>query len=590
MNLTSPNPARRSGSGLEMAPAQRAAHPHRARHTLAPFATFCSVLLACGCSRPLSREGRAQERVEAKPEPAPKVAPVAARTEVVVATPSVGQVENIPVPPADGPLLAPLVLSASIYARPERAAERIGYLRLGARIARSQEPVSLRDCSGGWYAVRPVGFVCAGDEVSLSLEHPVVRALQTEPNRERPLPYPYAFVRAEVPNYLKVPSSEEQFTYEPGLARHLRDWRKLSHEWDALSVGANAVPLGVDGAALGPIPEHAQPLDMSARYGGDGSDRIPWWLGDGERKVPIFSGFQAPPTAVVSDRIQPQAGVALIGSFIAGEGVQERRFAITTDARLLPADKLRADAGSRFHGASVRGHGLPAAFVRKGGVSYWEVENGKLAAREPLEYRQFVALTGQARDVKTTRRTAKGPVEESERLLEAKAGGWLRARDLKMVNMPRTLPWFAERGSRWIDVSIDHQTLVLWEGSEPVYATLVSTGRDGTGDPEKTWSTPSGTFRIQQKHVTATMDSRAADSEFELRDVPWVMYFQGGYALHGAYWHDDFGRPRSHGCVNLSPIDARYVFEWSLPDVPQHWHGAYSSDTFGSGTLIRIGP
>ena len=138
-------------------------------------------------------------------------------------------------------------------------------------------------------------------------------------------------------------------------------------------------------------------------------------------------------------------------------------------------------------------------------------------------------------------------------------------------------------------MSITNQLLVLWEGSQPVYATLVSTGKDGLGDPERTQSTPRGTFRIQQKHVTTTMDSNTADGEFELRDVPWVMYFKGGYALHGAYWHDDFGSKRSHGCVNLAPIDARHVFEWTLPHVPEHWHGAYASDSFGRGTLIRIG-
>ena len=66
------------------------------------------------------------------------------------------------------------------------------------------------------------------------------------------------------------------------------------------------------------------------------------------------------------------------------------------------------------------------------------------------------------------------------------------------------------------------------------------------------------------------------------------MYFKGGYAIHGAYWHDDFGRPRSHGCINLAPIDARYVFRWSLPDVPPHWHAGYSSDAMGEGTLIHI--
>jgi lipoprotein-anchoring transpeptidase ErfK/SrfK len=175
------------------------------------------------------------------------------------------------------------------------------------------------------------------------------------------------------------------------------------------------------------------------------------------------------------------------------------------------------------------------------------------------------------------------------RMIEARDQGWLRSDELSVVAKPSELPWFAARGRRWIDVSIDNQVLVLWEGDTPVYTTLVSTGKDDQRDPKRSLSTPQGIFRVQQKHVTTTMDSSAADSEFELRDVPWVMYFKGGYALHGAYWHDDFGRKRSHGCVNLSPVDARYVFEWSLPDVPEHWHGAYASGSFGSGTLIRIG-
>jgi lipoprotein-anchoring transpeptidase ErfK/SrfK len=173
------------------------------------------------------------------------------------------------------------------------------------------------------------------------------------------------------------------------------------------------------------------------------------------------------------------------------------------------------------------------------------------------------------------------------RMLEARDQSWLRSDDLRIAAQPSELPWFAGGGRRWIDVSIQSQTLVLWEGDRPVYATLVSTGKDGPHDAMG-MTTPQGIFRVQQKHVTTTMDSTVADGEFELRDVPWVMYFKGGYALHGAYWHDDFGRARSHGCVNLSPVDARYVFEWSLPDVPEHWHGAYASGSFGSGTLIRI--
>jgi lipoprotein-anchoring transpeptidase ErfK/SrfK len=65
------------------------------------------------------------------------------------------------------------------------------------------------------------------------------------------------------------------------------------------------------------------------------------------------------------------------------------------------------------------------------------------------------------------------------------------------------------------------------------------------------------------------------------------MYFNEGYALHAAYWHDSFGKPRSHGCINLSPEDARWVFEWSEPQVPEAWHGALS---LRDGTLVYVHP
>jgi hypothetical protein len=75
---------------------------------------------------------------------------------------------------------------------------------------------------------------------------------------------------------------------------------------------------------------------------------------------------------------------------------------------------------------------------------------------------------------------------------------------------------------------------------------------------------------------------------FELRDVPWIEYFASGYALHGAYWHDAFGIPRSHGCVNLSPIDARVVFFWTDPHVPPRWHGVNAGPETGEGTAVIV--
>src|SRR5690606_10047811 len=75
------------------------------------------------------------------------------------------------------------------------------------------------------------------------------------------------------------------------------------------------------------------------------------------------------------------------------------------------------------------------------------------------------------------------------------------------------------------------------------------------------------------RHPEYGVTRRRGSTAFELRDVPWIQYFSAGFALHGAYWHDVFGVPRSHGCVNLAPIDARIVFNWTDPPVPDGWHG-----------------
>jgi lipoprotein-anchoring transpeptidase ErfK/SrfK len=91
-------------------------------------------------------------------------------------------------------------------------------------------------------------------------------------------------------------------------------------------------------------------------------------------------------------------------------------------------------------------------------------------------------------------------------------------------------------------------------------------------------------FRIYEKHITHTMAGREAADPFDLRDVPFVQYFTGGYALHAAYWHDDFGKEHSHGCVNLAPKDAAWLFAWTDPRIPESWHGVMT----GSGTIVFV--
>ncbi len=125
----------------------------------------------------------------------------------------------------------------------------------------------------------------------------------------------------------------------------------------------------------------------------------------------------------------------------------------------------------------------------------------------------------------------------------------------------------------------------------PVFATLISPGRGGIPyqgiDPLETASTPTGNFRVDGKFVTATMVSSTNDNIVHT-EVPFIQNFHGPHALHAAYWHDAWGEPKSGGCVNLSPIDAQWLFNWSEPTLPEGWHGVRSLPQFGPATAVSL--
>lgn len=112
-------------------------------------------------------------------------------------------------------------------------------------------------------------------------------------------------------------------------------------------------------------------------------------------------------------------------------------------------------------------------------------------------------------------------------------------------------------GERWIDVNLATQTLTAYEARRPVHTAVVSTGLPHT-------PTPVGQFRVWVKLRYDDMQGPG----YYLPDVPYVMYFHRGYGLHGTYWHHNFGRPMSHGCVNLSNADAQWLFNWASVGVP----------------------
>ncbi len=548
--------------------------------------------------------------------------------------------------PSDAPKLAATTIATTVYKLADTASRRLGYIRLGGVVEREPEPTRGKGCKGQWFRVFPMGYVCT-DDATTDLEAPLVRAASRRPELDKPMPYRYGFVRATAPQYLRVPTRQEQLKSEFKLDEHLSWFEQNRKQVQEVAFGANDVPLDARGVAvpgLAPKPgfRPSTALSENELFGArTANDPIPFWL-EGGRKIPNVSGYSVPEYAYFADRVRRKTGLSFVDAFDTEDEGVHRHFAVSVDLRLLPISKLKPDSASPFHGLEIGDKlPLPFAWVNKTEVTSYKLIKGKdeVRASDAIPRRALVPLSGNVR-MKAGARFYQTSRDKTV---------WLRAEDIGVVDKPPTWPEFAEKGEKWIDVSITAQVLVLYEGKKPVYATLVSTGRDKLGDPKETLSTLRGTFRLQSKHIAAAMDSeenssvsggsrghdaklsasaaetserlkkaeaggkslneedrrrlaninkgrdpeygitmRRGSSDFELRDVPWIQYFAAGFALHGAYWHDVFGIARSHGCINLAPIDARYVFQWTDPPVPKGWHGINVGADMGEGTGVVV--
>jgi hypothetical protein len=429
-----------------------------------------------------------------------------------------------------------------IYTDTGRSRTRYGYLRAGAVVAARGPKIVNDGCEGGWYRVNPRGFVCVGLGATTDLAHPVVVASQTRAARGQGLPYTYAMSSDTPPLlYFRLPSSQQMKESEgmdvSGRAANFRE-----------RIRANGLL-----AALGDIAGPPEFLQKDA-------------------KLPKPYGVKQPL------RYVSHAGAAAADSgFAIGQSFdwESRLFGLTTELDVIALDRVKLVRESAFHGVELSpGEGLPVGFNKERyGQRYVRTPDAHFAAGPALGDREGVKLTGQSKP---------------GGFLETRDGTWVAESALRRIEPRESFPSFATGDRKWIDISIKQQSLVAYAGRTPVYATLISSGRAGLGDPAETESTPRGTFMIYQKEVASTMDGDEDKGDsYNLRDVPFVQYFHKGYALHAAYWHDDFGKVRSHGCVNLAPKDAAWLFEWTDPSVPPSWHGVLNKER---GTVVHIHP
>ncbi len=479
----------------------------------------------------------ATQRLELPPPPAPQVT-LAGKSQALAAT--------LP----GSPRVYARRLRVWIREQPGAGAERLGYLRLGSSAPTRGPAAGNAGCAGGWYPIEPRGFVCVGPEATLDGDDPVVRATREYPPEPgRKLPYIYGTVRRPGPIYQRLPSREELKKAEPDIDERMPAW--LDAEGEVGASYAQHVWLGRPGEP--PDPRKAWETRLT--------DSVPWFLENGRPSPNPLRKSRG--QELVIDRMGPRVGYSFLHTFF-WEG---RRYGVTTDLRLMPTDRLRPIQGSEHHGVTIgpdQDIDFPFALIRKPRAKYWifQESTGRLVDGGAAPYFTAVKLTG------------KQKFFNRKLHYETADGKYISDRDAARIEPAKRMPKWGSNGEKWIDVNLTQQRLVLYAGTRPVFATLISSGEAGLEDAQHTTATKRGIFRVHTKHVTATMDSDEIGEEFELRDVPYVQYFdKEGYALHGAYWHDRFGTPKSHGCINLTPEDARRIFFWTEPQLPIGWHG-----------------
>jgi lipoprotein-anchoring transpeptidase ErfK/SrfK len=518
--------------------------------------------------------------------------------------------------PYAGPMIGALFLQTPVMSDMEwpkedrktgekTGAVRIGYIRQGQKVPVIAEAHPKANCKDGWYELVQGGFVC-GKYASLDMNHPRMRLAPHAPDKVGSLPYQYGYnVANGTPLYRTIPSRDERLAIEPWLtprkARTRRPKEEDSAQNDELDGGVAAAAAALTFTKSALVGERNDALSVT-----DALDAgVPWYLRDYDGGKPQVTLDDLKGDGPVARRMVKGFFLALDNDFKEGGG----RWWRNTGGLIAPFDRVMVyKQASDFHGLWLDEKALPpegvtgdvapvAAPPADAGVPGEKLERKEIAdlakpnskaqiavvlyykskkyalspsrkavtTGDPLPRHTLVRLTGDSVNVN-------GAIYD-----ETDEGWWMRAAEGTKTR-PGDAPRDLKPGEKWVDVNVTTQTLDAYEGDKPVFATAVTTGLVDKEDKEKDHHTPPGTFRIREKHIAATMDGDvASDGPYSIEDVPWIMYFSGSYALHGAFWHNQFGRTKSHGCVNMAPQDAKAIFAWTEPKLPEGWHGVMAT-------------
>ncbi len=517
---------------------------------------------------------------ERRPAPTPAPAPEPKPEPRIALTPEAP--EHLPVPPPGYGAISPsdgvpdeesLTMHGlagyevvTVYDRPDTSAGSLGYLRVGARMMVSPK-VAGKGCRGSWHQLPQGGYACVGRGLVVDRKRaPPLNTPATAPDKDAAFPYEYAFVKQwNTPMYWRPPTAKEREAAAMQRAERERARKGESApapgpEAEAKAEGKPDVEASKDGLdALpkpdGTIPAASPPEPVSAKA---------------EPPPP-------PPEPEIALPLSRETPWLERGFFLAiGEKVEVDGIAYWKTGRggFVEASAAYLYEAKNFEGRVLPdGTSFPMGFVMSpnGAKRYEFNEDGLLVAKETLPNKTFVDLQEEVEHAGKT-------------YMLTTDGGLIRTGVIRLAE-PQPMPEGLEPYDRWIDVSLGKQMLIAYQGTEPTFITLVSTGKKGT--KEESFETPTGQWRIRSKHVSTTMDGQSdTDGNYSIQDVPWTMFFNDSIALHGAFWHDGFGRVRSHGCVNLGPADAKWLFDWTTPVLPEGWHGVHAHEGSAGTTVV----
>lgn len=401
-------------------------------------------------------------------------------------------------------------------------------LPMGSRVAGA----TVGPCKGGWYAVEPRGFVCMNDFATFDPEDPRVKVAQLAlPDAESELPFQVG-TSIGAPMYARIPTRAEQEANEPGLAAHLA--RTLPDD-------------EAQGGAIDRRPAGAPPPPELLRYMRESRPRL---LAD----EAAYTGRR----------------IAWTREFDA-EG---RTWLLTADVGLVPKDKVRTKGWTKLQGVDLRAPGapqLPLAYTWMGETKKFRRDpSGVLVDTGEVWPRQtFFELTTQS---------SKGP---GGLYWKTKDDHYVRNDRVSVLKKKDFRPQGVKKTDKWIHVRVTWGWLMAYEGDTPVFATAISPGMDGITERPQGHTTKRGIYPVGWKLVSADMSGVDKGKEWAVDEVPFVGYYKASYAVHGAYWHDDFGLPKSHGCVNMAPKDARWLFQWMDPAMPEGWYAVAAAPGMG---------